>query len=151
MKITVEFDNWDEMEAFRTSGKKTRGRKDDINEAPTVEEVTEKVAQMNALASAPPQQQPLPQQFVQPGPPPGGFPGGNGQVPVHPLVTAIIARIDGAISTGQSTDAIATWFRQQIGPEAANATLDQIKQIFVPKMSSVQLETLAPILGIKAQ
>jgi hypothetical protein len=142
MKITVEFDNWDEMEAFRTSGKKTRG-KAQVDDTPTVEEVTAAVA-----ANTPP-----PQQFVQPGPPPQGFPGANGQMPppsqVHPLVTAILARIDGAVSTGQSMDAIVTWFRQQIGPEAANATLDQIKQVFVPRMPETQLKQIAPMLGIQ--
>jgi hypothetical protein len=146
MKITVEFETWDEMEAFRTSGKKTRGKKDEPEI--TVEEVTAAVA-----ANTPPQAQP---QFTPPPvavQPPAGFPGANGITPppsaVHPLVTAIVARIDGAISTGQSTDAIAGWFRQQIGPEAANATLDQIKQIFVPRMSEAQLRQLAPQLGIQ--
>jgi hypothetical protein len=137
MKITIEFDNWEEMEVFRSSGKKTRGKAKD-------EEQVEDVAQ--AITNAQPLQQP-------PSPPPTAtvhnFPGGNsGSTQVHPLVTAILARIDGAVSSGQSTDAVITWFRQQIGPDAANATLEQIKQIFIPRMSKAQLEQIAPLLGI---
>ena len=34
MKIIVEFENWEEMETFRTSGKKTRGKgaKEEVEE-----------------------------------------------------------------------------------------------------------------------
>jgi len=148
MKITIEFENWDEMETFRTSGKKSRGRKGDVEDAPTVDEVRDAVAANTP--QQPPAAQPVQQQFA---PPPGSFPGANGQMPspsqVHPLVTAILARIDGAIQTGQSMDAIVTWFRQQIGPEAANATLDQIKQVFVPRMPEAQLKQIAQPLGIQ--
>jgi len=150
MKITIEFENWDEMETFRTSGKKSRGRKGDVEDAPTVDEVRDAVAANTPQQQQPPAAQPAQQQFA---PPPGGFPGANGQMPspsqVHPLVTAILARIDGAIQTGQSMDAIVTWFRQQIGPEAANATLDQIKQVFVPRMPEAQLKQIAQPLGIQ--
>ena len=151
MKITVEFDTWEEMEIFRTSGKKARGKKEEPEV--TVEEVTEKVAQMNSDMAAP--------QFT---PPPvgvvaqphaGGFPGSNsGTMPAvatpHPLVAAILARIDGAVASGQPADAIVTWFRQQIGPDAAQASLDQIKQVFIPRMGEAQLKQIAPQLGITA-
>jgi hypothetical protein len=147
MKITVEFDTWEEMEIFRTSGKRTRGRKEE--DAPTVEEVTEKVAQMNAgIAAA----TPLPAQSFAPpqAQQASGFPGANGPTPppAHPLVAAILARIDGAISSGQPAEAIVTWFRQQIGPDAKDATVEQLKQVFIPRMSKAQLEQIAPQLGI---
>jgi hypothetical protein len=162
MKIEVTFDSWEEMEAFRTSGKKTRGKgqKDDADV--TVEEVTEKVAAMNAqMATQPPVSAAVhtlePQTFTPPATavqPPAGFPGTNGATPPpstqHPLVSAIQSRIDGAIASGQPADAIVTWFRQQIGPEAANATLDQIKQVFIPRMSEAVLKQIAPQLGIQA-
>jgi hypothetical protein len=149
MKITVEFDTWEEMEIFRTSGKKTRGKSQMADESPTVEEVTEKVAQMNAQPAPQPQAfqpQPVAAQPVQ------GFPGSNGSAPApsHPLVTAILARIDGAVSSGQPSEAIVTWFRQQIGPDAANATLDQLRQVFIPRMTETQLKQIAPQLGIQA-
>ena len=140
MKVIVEFDSWTELEEFRTSGKKTRVKAKD-------EEQAEEVAQ--AITNAQPLQQP-------PSPPPQtatvhSFPGSNSGSPptIHPLVTAILARIDGAVSSGQSTDAVITWFRQQIGPDAANATLEQIKQIFVPRMTEAQLKQIAPQLGIQ--
>lgn len=151
MKITVEFDTWEEMEIFRTSGKKTRGKSQTADEV-TVEEVTEKVAQMNTLGT----QAGTAQAFQQPQPvvaqPAQGFPGANGAAPppTHPLVTAILARIDGAVGSGQPAEAIVTWFRQQIGPDAANATLDQLKQVFIPRMTEVQLKQIAPQLGIQA-
>jgi hypothetical protein len=148
MKITVEFDTWDEMEAFRTSGKKTRG-KGQRDEEVTVEEVTAKVEAANTAMAA---QQPQPQHFTPPvaAVQPAGFPGANGASPppVHPLVSAILARIDGAISSGQPADAIVNWFRQQIGPEAASATLDQLKQILIPRMTEAQLKQIAPQLGV---
>jgi hypothetical protein len=68
--------------------------------------------------------------------------------PIHPLAEAIIAKIDGAITSGQPADSIVTWFRQQIGPEAANATIDQLKQVFIPRMQEMQLKQIAPQLGI---
>jgi hypothetical protein len=154
MKISVEFDTWEEMELFRTSGKKTRGKvKDD---EVTVEEVTEKVAQMNTAAATTLGTQAAPAtqavNAFQPAPSPvaQGFPGGNGAAaPMHPLATAVIGKIDGAIGSGQPTESIAAWFRSQIGPDAAQATLDQIKQVFIPRMTEAQLKQIAPQLGIQ--
>lgn len=144
MKIICEFESWDEMEAFRTSGKKTRGKSQ-------MTEVEEAVETQAAKADPTVTQ---PQAFAPPAAPAHGFPGGNGGAPTaaaatNPLVTAILARIDGAVSSGQSSDAVVTWFRQQIGPDAANATLDQIKQVFVPRMTEQQLKQIAPQLGIQ--
>lgn len=141
MRISVEFDNWEEMEAFRTSGKKSRGKKGDVDEV-TVEE--------QAAATQPVMGQPINAPATPP--PSHGFPGANGAVPppaaLHPLATAIIGRIDSAIGSGQPADAILNWFRQQIGPEAASATLEQLKQVFIPRMQETQLKQIAPQLGI---
>jgi hypothetical protein len=152
MRISVEFDSMEEFEQFRVSGKATRRSKKD--DEPTPEEVAEKQAAMaqsirdaQPLAAQPapplPQQQPISQ----------GFPGGNGQMPApqHRLVNAILARIDGALTSGQAPDAIVNWFRQQIGPIAKDATLEQIKQVFVPRMSEMELKQLAPQLGIPTE
>lgn len=166
MRINIEFDSWEEMEIFRTSGKKTRGK----SQMTEVEEATElQASRTNPAETQPPQQiektaqairdaQPLqaaqstfaaqvaPQQSQ-------GFPGNSGHMPdtTNPLIQAILARIDGAVNSGQSADAIVNWFRQQIGPEAAQATLDQIKQIFVPRMTEQQLRQIAPQLGIEVR
>jgi hypothetical protein len=141
MKISVEFDSMEEFEAFRTSGKKTR-TKGQVDTEET----------MPATAVAAVATQPAAPQFV--APPSHGFPGAatNGATPppqtVHPLVSAILNRIDGSIATGQTEEAIMAWFRQQIGPDAAQATLDQLKQIILPRMSEAQLRQIAPQLGI---
>lgn len=142
MKITIEFDDWDEMEQFRISGRKPRTKKDDVVE----EIVTEPISTVTVTPAPTP---PPPQNFTPPAV--HGFPGGNGGAPtVHPLVTAILTRIDSALSSsGQSADQIVQWFRQQIGPGAENATLEQIRQVFIPRMTEVQLKQLAPQLGIR--
>jgi hypothetical protein len=166
MKITVEFDTWEEMELFRTSGKKTRGK----SQMTEVEEAVEvQAAKADPTVTRPPQIEQTAQAIrdaqplqtaqntfaaqVAPQPQPQGFPGANGPTPPppsNPLVAAIVARIDGAINSGQAVEAIVNWFRQQIGPDAANATLDQIKQVFVPRLTEAQLKQIAPQLGIAA-
>ena len=166
MRINIEFDSWEEMELFRTSGKKTRGK----SQMTEVEEAVElQASRANPADTRPPPQieqtaqairdaQPLQTAqntfAAQVAPqPPQGFPGNSGHMPSpdNPLIAAILARIDGAIGSGQSSDAIVTWFRQQIGPEAAQATLDQIKQIFVPRLTEAQLRQIAPQLGIEVR
>jgi hypothetical protein len=138
MRITIDFENWDEMEAFRTSGKKTRGKKGEENDP--VETGVEIVAQ------------PLPPQpsFTPPVQPVAGFPGANGAAPpaVNPLAVAIAAKADNAIAGGQSAEQVLNWFRGQIGPDAASATWDQIKSVYLPRLPEAQLKTIAPQLGI---
>lgn len=146
MKITIEFDSMDEFEAFRVSGKKTRGKgQRDEEEAPP------------AVQAGQPVMQPIGgQQGFAPAPSGApamhGFPGASASaqqtVQMHPLAVAIISKVEGALSNGQPSDAIVAWFRQQIGPDAANATLDQLKQVFIPRMPEAQLRQIAPQLGI---
>jgi len=149
MKITVEFDSMDEFEAFKVSGKKTRSKKEEALEESY--STPAPVAAEQAPVAAPLPEQTFQAPAVAVAPPSHGFPGANGAAPppAHPLVTAILARIDGAVSSGQSADAIVTWFRQQIGPDAANASLDQLRQVFIPRMTEVQLKQIAPQLGIQ--
>lgn len=142
MKITVEFDSMDEFEAFKVSGKKSRA-KGQVD--------PEEVA---AQPSQPQMQVQPPQQFSPPAQPSHGFPGANGPNPpaqpqqLHPIAQAILAKIDGSLASGQTSDAIVAWFRQQIGPEAAQATFDQLKQVLIPRLSEAQLRQIAPQLGI---
>jgi hypothetical protein len=136
MRINIDFENWDEMEAFRTSGKKTRGKK---------EEAAEEIAEQTATAtpSAPVQGFTAPVM-------PTGFPGANGAAPpvINPLAVAIAAKADNAIAGGQSAEQVLNWFRGQIGPDAASATWDQIKSVYLPRLPEAQLKTIAPQLGI---
>lgn len=148
MKIIVEFDSMDEFEAFRTSGRKTRGKSQsgmtEVEEAVEAQAGRADPTDTRPPPAAPPA--PAAQGFT---PPPTAtvhsFPGNSG---TNPIVTAIIAKIDGALSSGQPTDAVVMWFRQQIGPDAANATLEQIKTVFIPRLSEAQLKQIAPQLGI---
>lgn len=80
----------------------------------------------------------------------GAFPaaGAAGLAPeVQALVTRINTRIDGAIASGQSADQVLAWFRGQCGPEAANATMDQIKANFLPKAAVPVLENIAKLMN----
>lgn len=84
------------------------------------------------------------------GPQGGGFPaaGAIGPAPeVLALVQRIVAKIDGSVASGQPAEVVLTWFRGQCGPEAANATLDQIKQIALPRMSVPALEAIAKLMN----
>ena len=87
------------------------------------------------------------------GAPQGGFnPGAqtmqSGPSPeVQALVQRINGRIDAAIQSGQPADQVLTWFRGQCGPEAANATLDQIKTVCLYKAPMPTLEGIAKLMN----
>ena len=136
MKITVEFENEAE---FKARIKNPRGGKDD--DAPA--------AGGQAPAPIIPPQQgpafaPAPAAFT----PPQGFPGAPvGDPVVAGLVQRIVARIDGAIASGQPADAVLNWFRGQCGAEASAATMDQIKTVFLPKLAVPGLENIARLMN----
>lgn len=75
------------------------------------------------------------------------FPAGP-SAEVAALVARIVTRIDALISSGQQpADKILAWFREQCGAEAANASLDQIKQVSLPKTSVTALTEMAKLTG----
>jgi hypothetical protein len=76
----------------------------------------------------------------------GGFPPA-GDPAVQALVTRINTKIDGALASGQPQDAALQWFRGQCGPEAAAATMDQIKTVFLPRLTLPALENIAKLMG----
>lgn len=85
---------------------------------------------------------------------PGAFPAAGAPIAtqgpspeVAALVQRINARIDGAIASGQPTDAVLQWFRNQCGPEAAQATLDQIKQNLLYKLPVPNLTEIAKMMN----
>jgi len=138
MKITVEFENEAE---FKARIKNPRGGKDD--DAP---------ATSTAPAPLMPPHNPNPQ--FNPAPPPAAFtapqvfPGAPAGDPVVAgLVQRIVARIDSAIASGQPADAVLNWFRGQCGAEAAAATMDQIKTVFLPKLAVPGLENIAKLMN----
>lgn len=153
------FDTIDEIKAFVALLKKPRGagKDDDGGDA------------MPGTGGAPPPLMPppggqmgAPSGFVhQPGfvPAPGatsGFPGmPQGQMVQTPgvdpaalaLAQRIGARTDTAIASGQAADGALTWLRNFCGPESAQATLDQVKAVFLPRLPVPKLEEIAKMMG----
>lgn len=141
--MKLEFSSIEEMKEFVAQLKGTRGKKGD-DEAPAGA----------STGSAP---QPLMPPggavgFTPPGgaPQQGGFPGGNpfgGDPAVSMLVTRINTALDSAIAKGQPADQALNWFRLRCGPEAATATMDQIKAVFLPRLTVPMLEETAKLMG----
>jgi len=143
MKIIVEFDSEEEFKA-RIKNPRKGGGTDEGDQTGT------QSAQAPAPLAPPQTQQPAfnpspaPATFT----PPQGFPGAP---TVDPVVTGLVqrisARIDSALASGQPADAVLTWFRGQCGAEAAAATMDQIKQVFLPKLAVPGLENIARLMN----
>lgn len=151
------FDSIDEVREF-VKGLKTSRNKNDADEG------TQAGATGGQIATAP-IQPPVgggagfpgaPGGFAAPGagagPAGGAFPAAGAQTGPAPEVLAMVARItarmDAVLQSGQGTvDTMLPWFRGQCGPEAANATLDQIKQNFLPRLSYPALEGIAKLTG----
>lgn len=140
MKITVEFDSEEEFKA-RIKNPRGKGETEQLANGPQA-----------PAPLLPPQQAqpafnpaPAPATFQ---PPPNAFPGAPAADPVVAgLVQRIVARIDGAIASGQPADAVLGWFRGQCGAEAAGATMDQIKTVFLPKLAVPGLENIAKLMN----
>jgi hypothetical protein len=84
----------------------------------------------------------------------GAFPAANaGPAPeVVALVQRISSRIDWCLQPppaggGQQPDAILAWFKSQLGTETANYTLDQIKQVALPRAAVPTLEGIAKLMA----
>jgi hypothetical protein len=145
MKITVEFDSEEEFKA-RIKNPRKGGGTDDGDQ--TGGQGTQAPAPL-----APPQtQQPFnpaaPPTFT----PPQGFPSATAIGPVvDPVVAGLVqriaTRIDSALASGQPADSVLTWFRGQCGAEAAAATMDQIKTVFLPKLAVPGLENIAKLMN----
>jgi hypothetical protein len=142
VKIIVEFDSEAE---FKARIKNPRGGKDEDGQpAPGA-------GQTAPAPLMPPQGQPA----FNPTPPPNAYASSPGGFPAAPvgdpvvmgLVQRIAARIDSAIASGQPADAVLTWFRGQAGAEAAAATMDQIKTVFLPKLTVPALENIARLMN----
>jgi hypothetical protein len=83
-----------------------------------------------------------------------GFPGagiapsfGGASPEVMALVNRISVKIDAVVAGGQPTDTVLKWFRERCGAEAATATLDQIKTVFLSKLPTSVLEETAKLIG----
>ena len=150
--MKLEFDSIDEVKAFIAQLKGTRGKKGD-----DVEEVMPNAPQVPAPMAIPTSQ---PAAFNPAGfaPPAAGAgqaavafpaPAATGPAPeVVALVGRIIERLDATLKSGQPPDGALTWFRSQCGPEAAQATMDQIKTQFLPRLAVPALENIAKLMGV---
>lgn len=148
MRITIDFDNWDEMEAFRTSGKRTRGKgKDDTGDG---EPASGPNVQTTAFTPPPTQTATPAQGFQAPGGASGFAPPNTAPAApaVHPLVPQIVAKIDGALQQGQPEVNVLGWLRQQLGPDTAQATMEQVKTVYLQKASEAVLKSIAQPLGV---
>ena len=164
MKITVEFDSMDDFEAFRVSGRAKRTKKEEAaDEAPVVTPAFNQVATGALNVPAPLQPPAEAPAFNPPGLAPpapfaalaSAFPAAAAAPAVDPAVAALVGKItakrDSAFSSGASSaDGALGWFREQCGPEAAQATMAQIDQVFLPKMPPDRLAQLAKWMGITA-
>jgi hypothetical protein len=140
MKITVEFDSEEE---FKSRIKNPRGKGD-----PEPGAGAGQVGQQAPTPLMPPQQfgvtQVQPTAFT----PPQAFPGTPTIDPaVMALVQRIATRLDAVIAQGQPVDTALGWLRGQCGAEASAATMDQIKTVFLPKLTAVGLEQIAKLIG----
>ena len=141
--MKLEFDSIEEVKEFVTKLKGTRGGKADKDD--------------DAPGSAPTPLAPPISSAPSFAPPAAGAavavagpfaPAATGPAPeVLALVNRIVVRLDGAIASGQPADQALTWLRGQCGPEAANATMDQVKTVFLPKAPVPVLENIAKLMA----
>jgi hypothetical protein len=66
---------------------------------------------------------------------------------VNGLVQRIVGKLDASLANGQPTEPALNWFRSQCGNEAAAASMDQIKTIFLPRMAVPALENIVKLIG----
>lgn len=134
--MKLEFNSVEEVKEFvgQLKGKRgTKGGEDDgpVNPAPQPLMPSQGAAGFQSIATANPFGAPATPSF-------GG---------AAPEVTALVQRINTKLAAGQSTDQALGWFRQQCGPEAAAATMDQIKGVFLPRLTVPALENIAKLMG----
>jgi len=142
------FDSIEEVKVFVASLKGTRGKKGEGDDGDTGAAQVGQQAPAPLMPAAGGQQQPSAFQPAAFAPSQGGFLGAPVADPaVAGLVQRIVVRIDGAIASGQPADAVLTWFRGQCGAEAAGATMDQIKTVFLPKLAVPGLENIAKLMN----
>jgi hypothetical protein len=85
--------------------------------------------------------------------PPAGATGQQapfGAPAVSPLVKAFIDKTEASVQAGQPIEAATGWWRQFIGPDAAQADWNQIKTVFLPRVPEANLKAIAGQFGIAA-
>ncbi len=157
--MRLSFDSIEEIKEFVKQLKGTRGGKGDKDDdAGTTQQQAAPTGQAAPAPIMPPQgaQAGFPggaQGFA----PPAAGAGTAGAFPapaapsIAPEVAAWVAKISGVIDATASTDrapAMLNWFRTSCGPEAANASFEQIKTHFLPKFNAQQLADMGKLMGL---
>jgi hypothetical protein len=149
--MRLSFDSIEEVQEFVKKLKGTRGGKDKGDETetgnapqPLQPPVSAGVAQTFAPGGM--------QGFAAPGAGAGqaggAFPAAAAPDPaIVALVQRIVAKLDSALASGQPADQALAWFKSQCGPGTENFTLDQIKQVALPKLAQPQLEAIAKLMA----
>jgi hypothetical protein len=140
--MKLSFDSIEEVKEFVASLKGTRGKKGDTEDPPSVPAPAQPPT--TGFVAGPQQAvfAPGPQAPVTP-----AFPVATVDPAVASLVQRISTKLDAAIAGGQNADAALAWFRNRCGAEAANATMDQIKTVYLTKLSVPNLEETAKLMG----
>jgi hypothetical protein len=154
--MRLSFDSIEEVKEFVTNLKGTRGKKGETDgetatgSAPAPMAIPQggAVAGFNPGGFAP--------QAASAGPMGGGFPVagaafGGPSPEIAALVQRIIAKFDSSVAAGAANVAQALpWFIGECGKagvDATNATMDQMKTIFLPKMPAPALDNIAKLMG----
>jgi hypothetical protein len=146
--MKLEFNSIEEVKEFVAALKGTRGKKGDGDS----EAGPQAPAPAMPPAGAPAFQGPSATQGFAP-PAAAPFPAFQGPSATggDPAISALVQRISVGIDTqlarGSDPNNALTWFRQQCGPEAAAATMDQIKTVFLPRLPTAALENIAKLTG----
>lgn len=163
MKVILEFDSYAEFEAYSGNGdgadapdKPKRGRRAKGTaevEAPNPVSVPDAAGPVTGtMAAMPVMTAPAPMVAGGgfPAPAATGFLAPSGPTPeVSALHGRILSRIDEVLKGAdeKAFNSALAWLREQCGPEAAQASMDQIKQVFLLRLSQQQLESVAKQIG----
>ena len=154
--MELRFSSIDEIKDFMAQLKGTRGKKGENDDAPTVAgnvpaPIPVPVAPaFQAAGLVAPQVQHAAQAAAGPFAPVAG-PVASPEVLA--LLTRITGRVDALIAgtvpgtAPQAPDKVLEWLRSQLGPEAAMASMEQVKAVFMPRLTQPALEQIAKLIG----
>lgn len=151
--MRLSFDSIDEVKEFVKGLKGTRGGKggdeaETAGSSPPPMQPPASATQVGAAAGFNPAS-------FNPGAATGFNPAGAqvGPTPeVLAMVQKVVARIDWCLAPppqgqGQPVEKVVEWFRNQLGAETAGYTMDQIKQVALPRAPLPVLENINKMMG----
>ena len=142
--MKLEFNSIEEVKEFVAQLKGTRGKKGDGDGEAGPQTPAPVMPPAGGAAAF---QGPSAAQGFAPAAAPFPVATANDPNPIPALVHRIGVGIDTQLARGSDPNNALTWFRQQCGPEAAAATMDQIKTVFLPRLPIAALENIAKLTG----